>query len=137
LVCVVQRSSVGLPVPDLFCYALIADFRGYMPGYSESIRTRHDVLTWVVLKGHTNNRGGSVTITSPNPRARPAINFRYFQEGTAREGDDLRSVVSGIRLRPRLTAGKQPARIAEEGLPGATVARGADPGGFVRNHAVR
>src|SRR5262249_54938888 len=32
LVCVVQRSSVGLPVPDLFCYALIADFRGYMPG---------------------------------------------------------------------------------------------------------
>ena len=53
------------------------------------IRKRHDCLTWVVLKGHTNNRGGSVTITSPNPRARPAINFRYFEEGTDASGDDL------------------------------------------------
>ena len=25
----------GKPVPDLFCYALLADFRGYQPGYSE------------------------------------------------------------------------------------------------------
>jgi choline dehydrogenase-like flavoprotein len=79
LLAVVQRSAVGRPVPDLFCFALLAPFRGYKPGYSEEIRTRHDCLTWVVLKGHTNNRGGSVTITSPDPRVQPQVDFRYFE----------------------------------------------------------
>ena len=35
LLCVIQRSAAGKPVPDLFCYAVLADFRGYKPGYSE------------------------------------------------------------------------------------------------------
>ena len=35
LMSVVQRSTVGKPVPDLFCYALLTDFRGYQPGYSK------------------------------------------------------------------------------------------------------
>jgi choline dehydrogenase len=135
LLCVVQRSEPGKQVPDLFCYALIADFRGYKPGYSDCIRKRHDVLTWVVLKGHTNNRGGSVTITSPNPRVRPAINFRYFDEGTDAEGDDLRSVVSGIRLVRRMTDGMKPDLIAQEELPGDDVKSDADLQRFVRDHA--
>ena len=108
LLCVIQRSAPGKPVPDLFCYALLADFRGYRPGYSETVRQHHDYLTWVVLKGHTNNRGGSVTITSPDPRVRPAINFRYFDEGTDAGGDDLQAVVDGIKLVRRMTAGMKP-----------------------------
>ncbi len=70
--------------PSRICSAtrVLADFRGYQPGYSELIRKRHDCLTWVVLKGHTNNRGGWVRIVSANPRVRPEINFRYFEEGT-------------------------------------------------------
>jgi len=135
LLCVVQRSGAGKQTPDLFCYAIIADFRGYAPGYSESIRRRHDCLTWVVLKGHTNNRGGSVTITSPDPRVRPAINFRYFQEGTDAEGDDLRSVVSGIRLVRRMTEGMKPDLIAQEELPGDDVKSDADLQRFVRDQA--
>ena len=121
LLSVVQRSAVGKPVPDLFCYAVLADFRGYKPGYSECIRKRHDCLTWVVLKGHTNNRGGSVTITSPDPRARPRIDFRYFEEGTDASGDDLRAVVEGIKLVRRMTAGMKPELVAEEELPGDKV----------------
>ena len=135
LVAVVQRSTVGKPVPDLFCYAVLADFRGYRPGYSEIFRTRHDCLTWIVLKGHTNNRGGSVTITSPNPRARPAIDFRYFEEGTDAAGDDLQSAVEGIRLVRRLTAGMRPALVAEEELPGDGRTSDADLKAFVRDHA--
>ena len=135
LLCVIQRSGPGEQAPDLFCYALIADFQGYKPGYSECIRKRHDALTWVVLKGHTNNRGGCVTITSPNPRVRPSINFRYFEEGTDREGDDLRSVVSGIRLVRRMTAGMKPDLIAKEELPGDDVQSDADLRRFVRDHA--
>jgi choline dehydrogenase-like flavoprotein len=135
LLAVVQRSDAGKPVPDLFCYALLAEFRGYAPGYSERVRKRHDCLTWIVLKGHTNNRGGSVTITSPDPRARPAIAFRYFEEGTDAAGDDLQAVVDGIRLVRRMTQGMRSQLIAEEELPGGGVTSDADLKQFVRDHA--
>jgi choline dehydrogenase len=135
LLCVVQRSAAGRPVPDLFCYAVLADFRGYEPGYSERVRRRHDCLTWVVLKGHTNNRGGSVTITSPDPRARPAISFRYFEEGTDATGNDLQGVVEGIRLVRRMARGMKPDLISHEELPGDAVTSDADLKAFVRNHA--
>jgi choline dehydrogenase len=135
LISVVQRSAVGKPVPDLFCYAVLVDFRGYKPGYSEIVRQRHDCLTWVVLKAHTNNRGGLVTITSPDPRVRPAIEFRYFEEGTDPTGDDMQAVVEGIRLVRRMSAGMKPQLIAEEEMPGDNVTSDADLKQFVRDHA--
>ena len=135
LLSVIQRSAVGKPVPDLFCYAVLADFRGYEPGYAERIRKRHDSLTWVVLKGHTNNRGGSVTISTPDPRARPHVEFRYFEEGTDASGDDLRSVVEGVRLVRRMTAGMKPELVAEEELPGEHVTSREDLEQYVRDHA--
>jgi choline dehydrogenase len=135
LLAVVQRSAVGRPVPDLFCHALLASFRGYKPEYAEELRKRHDCLTWVVLKGHTHNRGGSVTITSSDPRARPAIDFRYFEEGTDAAGDDLQAVVEGVRLVRRMSEGMKPQLIAEEELPGDKVQSDADLRQFVRDHA--
>jgi choline dehydrogenase len=135
LLTVIQRSAIGKPVPDLFCYALLTDFRGYKPGYSESVRQHHDCLTWVVLKGHTNNRAGSVTITSPDPRARPAINFRYFEEGSDAGGDDLQAVVEGVRLVRRMTEGMKPDLIAQEEMPGDHVTTDADLKQFAQDHA--
>jgi len=135
LLSVIQRSSPGKPLPDLFCYAVLADFRGYEPGYTKVIRERHDRLTWVVLKGRTNNRGGSVTVTSPDPRARPTIQFRYFEEGTDATGDDLGAVVEGIRLARRLSAGMRPDLIAEEEMPGDSLDSDDELREFVRNHA--
>jgi choline dehydrogenase-like flavoprotein len=134
LLSVIQRSSAGKPVPDLFCYAALTDFRGYRPGYSEAVRTLHDALTWVILKGHTNNRGGTVTIASPDPRARPAINFRYFDEGTDGTGDDLQAVVDGIRLVRRMSAGMNGLIEAEE-FPGSDVIGDDSLKQFVRDHA--
>jgi choline dehydrogenase len=135
LLCVVQRSAVGRPVPDLFCYALLASFRGYKPGYSEEIRRRHDCLTWIVLKGHTNNRGGSVTITSADPRERPEVNFRYFEEGTDAAGDDLQAVVEGIKLARRMTEGMRPELVVEEECPGDDKKTDAQLKQFVRDQA--
>ena len=132
---VVQRSSVGKPVPDLFCYAVLTDFRGYARGYSDVIRKSRNHLTWVVLKAHTNNRAGSVSIRSANPRQRPAISFRYFEEGSDATGDDLQSVVEGIRLVRRMSAGMKPSVIAEELWPGDRVESDEDLRTFVRNHA--
>jgi choline dehydrogenase-like flavoprotein len=135
LLSIVQRSAVGKPVPDLFCFALLADFRGYKPRYSDAIRRRHDCLTWVVLKAHTNNRGGVVTITSPDPRVRPTINFHYFEEGTDASCDDLQAVVDGIGLVRRMSDGMRPDVIVEEEMPGSHVTEPDDLKQFVRDHA--
>ena len=115
--------ALGPDQPDArpVLMALLARFYGYFPGYSREIVEHHDYLTWAILKAHTDNRAGSVTLRSADPRDTPAVNFRYFEEGDDAAGDDLRAVVDGIRLRARL---RQPLNaiaslIAEEELPGA------------------
>ena len=54
--------------PFLFLYAVIGRFEGYFPGYSSMVATHPNYLTWVVLKGHTNNTAGEVTLRSADPR---------------------------------------------------------------------
>jgi choline dehydrogenase-like flavoprotein len=84
--------------------ALPVQFRGYRHGFSSEIRDHLDRLTWAVLKGHTRNRAGSVTLRSADPRAAPRVDFRYFDPGDDPEGKDLRAVVDAIGLVRRLTA---------------------------------
>ena len=133
---VIARSMVDRPVPDLFCYALLATFSGYRPNYSKKLAANPNCLTWVILKGHTNNTGGEVTLRSGNPRDTPAINFRYFEEGTDARGDDLKAVVEGIRLVRKLTAGlKEQGLIAKEESPGDEINSQKDLEQFVRNRA--
>ena len=67
-------------------------------------------------------------ITSPNPRARRAVNFHYFEKGTDASGDDLQSVVEGVSLVRRMTDGMRPALIAEEELPADDVQTDPEPG---------
>jgi choline dehydrogenase-like flavoprotein len=133
--CVIARSTVGTPSPDLFCYALIGDFRGYAPKYSTAFPAHHDRLTWVVLKGHTNNTGGEVTLKSADPRATPAINFRYFDEGTGVAAEDLNAVVQGINLVRRMTAGLKKELGVTEEFPGDSYDTDEKLQTFVRNQA--
>ena len=76
MVSVVARSGPGAPSPDLFLYALLGRFEGYFPGYSSLLAQNPNCLTWVVLKAHTNNTAGEVTLRSADARVPPAINFR-------------------------------------------------------------
>ena len=135
VVSVVARSSPAAFSPDLFLYAVLSRFEGYFPGYSSLPAKNPNCLTWVVLKAHTNNTAGEITLQSADPRRRPAINFRYFGEGNDTRGDDLAAVVSGVRLARKLTAGlKHEGLVLREELPGDAVTDGglAD---FVRDHA--
>jgi choline dehydrogenase len=116
---VIRRSAEERPVPDLFCFAVLADFRGYAPGYSARIVERLNCLTWAVLKAHTNNRAGEVRLKSADPRERPSINFKYFAEGDPDNDEDLNSVVTGVKFvrelsRPLIELGV----IVEEEAPG-------------------
>ena len=58
----VFRRSGDRVVPDLFCVAFLGSFKGYAPGYSRDFVQDTNCLTWAVLKAHTNNRAGSVSL---------------------------------------------------------------------------
>jgi choline dehydrogenase len=130
---VVRRSPVAGDVPDLFCMSLLARFAGYAPNYSRTFAEKHNYLTWVVLKAHTRNRSGQVTLRSNDPRDPPLVNFNYFCDGGEQ---DLQAVVDGIRFVRRLSEKlKRRGLIAEEELPGQQLQTDDELQEFVRNHA--
>jgi choline dehydrogenase len=130
------RSEPQRPLPDLFCFALLADFAGYVPGYSKVLRERLNCLTWAVLKAHTNNRAGEVRLRSNDPRDVPHITFRYFEEGSDFSGEDLSSVVAGIKLVRHLTEPlKKRGIIEEEELPGDSIQTDEELRTYVRDNA--
>ncbi len=136
---VIKRSVKERLLPDLFCFALLGPFKGYFPGYSALIAKHRNYLTWVILKAHTNNRRGEVTLSSKNPRdprEPPHVNFHYFDEGSDTKGEDLESVVEGIKFVRKLTTKfKEQKLIAEEELPGEHVQSDKDLQDFVRYSA--
>jgi len=133
---VIKRSRTTRLLPDLFCLGLVGKFKGYFPGYSELVARDHNYLSWVVLKAHTVNNGGAVTLRSADPRETPKINFRYFEEGTDQEGEDLNAVVEGIKFVRAMTEDlKAEGLIVEEELPGEGVQSDEELRDFVRNSA--
>ena len=118
-IAVIRRSHSKKAEPDLFLMALVGKFAGYFPGYSRDIVDHHDYLTWAILKAHTQNRAGTVTLRSDEPRATPDINFNYFGGGNDPRDEDLQATVEGIRLARRLVDSVNGATpIAQEELPG-------------------
>jgi len=133
---VIKRSMTEQPLPDLFCFALLGNFRGYFPGYSKLIKENLNYLTWAVLKAHTLNRAGEVRLVSTDPRDRPYINFRYFEEGSDQEGTDLDAVVAGIRFVRSLAAPLiEQGIIAEEEHPGKALQSDQELRDYVRYNA--
>ncbi len=130
------RSSQVQATPDLFVMALLTRFSGYFPGYSDLIRNSHDDLTFAVLKAHTNNHGGTVSLTSSDPRDPPRIDFRYFEEGTDQDGEDLAAVIEGIRRVRKMSAELQACGlIHDEETPGADLQEDEQLRRFVRANA--
>ena len=135
-IALVRRSEAKLTEPDIFCMALPARFEGYASGFSDLIRRHSDRLTWAVLKAHTLNRAGSVTLRSADPRDMPLVNFRYFEEGDDEAGKDLKAVVQAIQFVRRMTAPLIAAGlIAEECMPGPEVNSAEALADYVRNTA--
>jgi choline dehydrogenase len=132
----IKKSRASRSLPDLFCLGLLAQFKGYFPGYSENVARHQNYLSWVVLKGHTNNTAGTVSLRSADPRDPPEINFRYFEEGSDTKGEDLDSAVAGVKFVRAMTRElKRRKLIAEEELPGEQVQSDDEIREFVRNHA--
>jgi choline dehydrogenase len=133
---VVKKSQPSRIVPDLFCLGFIGKFKGYFPGYSQLISAHRNYLSWTVLKAHTRNTAGAVTLRSADPRDTPEIDFRYFEEGSDTDGEDLDGVVEGIKFVRKMTEPlKTENMIAEEELPGNQVQSDAELREYVRNNA--
>jgi choline dehydrogenase len=133
---IIKRSVKERPLPDLFMFALLGKFYGYFPKYSEVFAKNLNYLTWAILKAHTQNCAGTVRLRSTDPRDTPAIDFCYFGEGNDALGDDLKSVVEGIKYVRLLTAElRKKGLIAEEELPGDKVQTDEQIADFVKDNA--
>ncbi|WP_444944140.1 GMC family oxidoreductase [Microbulbifer sp. ZKSA006] len=132
----VKRSRPDLEDPDLFIFGVPTDFHGYFPGYSQALRDYKDRFSWVVLKGHTNNTAGRVTLRSADPRDTPEINFHYFAEGNDALGEDLQAVIEGVKISRDIMSGPiVSSRVSRELLPGSEVQSDPQIGDFVKNQA--
>lgn len=134
VISVIARSAPSRPEPDLFIFGLAGLFKGYFPGYSQLFREHKNYFTWGILKAHTNNTAGRVTLRSNDPLDVPQIDFHYFDEGNDPCGDDLESVVNGIQLARTMTR-KARALIEEEELPGENVKTRDELRQFVKDNA--
>ena len=106
---ILKKSRPDLPAPDLFIFALPGFFKGYYKGYSvdradPDLASKHNILTWLVMKAHTKNRAGTVKLRSADPLDMPEINFHYFYEGTDRENEDLDAIIEGFRFARKINA---------------------------------
>ncbi len=130
---VFTRSTKAGALPDLFCMALLARFDGYKPGYSADFGKERNFLTWVILKAHTQNAAGRVTLRSGDPLEPPIIDFNQFSEG----GDeDVRAVVEGMRFVRRLNDKVRAHGIeSTERVPGASRQSDEELEQHVRQHA--
>jgi choline dehydrogenase len=135
-IAVIRRSGPKRLEPDLFLMGMLARFSGYFPGYSRQIVEHHDYLTWAILKAHTLNRAGTVTLRSADARATPEINFNYFNESDDPESDDLRAVVEGINFaRGLVDSLNDLGPVAEEVVPGRHLQSDEELRSFVRDNA--
>src|SRR6266511_1137003 len=79
---------------------------------------------------------GEVTLRSADPRETPAINFRYFEEGSDARREDLDAVVDAVKFVRALTRGIQKdGLVGEEEVPGQDVQSDDEIRDFIRGHA--
>jgi choline dehydrogenase len=134
--------------PDLFLFGAPYNFRGYYPGYTEPQNLTPDIKhwTWGILKAHTRNTAGTVTLRSANPLERPQIDFHYFSEGTTAHGADdldLEAVADGVQFVRKIIAETNtlmtttltPPVTFTEIYPGPTVQTRDQIKSFIRNEA--
>ncbi len=135
LIGIIRRSFPMLKEPDLYIFGLPGYFRGYQPGYSKLFEYHHNQFTWAILKARTSNTG-NVELQSASPWDTPAINFKYFGDGTRANDPDLEAVVTGVQFVREMNQ-----RLQEDGLitceetPGPAYATPDQLREFIRNEA--
>lgn len=100
---------------EMFIFGNPSDFRGYAPGFDSGYI--HERFTWLVLKGYSESRIGTVRLRSSDPTRPPLINKRNFNDG-AGGGKDMAAILDGIKMIRRIN---KLARKGNEIWPGPMV----------------
>ncbi|KAF4982527.1 hypothetical protein FZEAL_1866 [Fusarium zealandicum] len=98
---VVLKSSVAEDEPDLLITGAPAKFKGYFPGYASDSLADAQHWAWILLKAHSRNNAGTVTLKSTDPRDMPIINFNYYGSGVNDNGEgdaDLQATYEGVQF---------------------------------------
>lgn len=133
LLAVIKKSTPDRPEPDLFMFALAGKFYGYFKGYSKEVERTKNFLTWAILKAHTENRSGFVRLKSKDPRERPEINFKYFDESSQNSQPDVDAVLEGVKFVRKVS--KYNTSVQQEIVPGAGVDSDDQVRQFVKDNA--
>lgn len=134
-----KKSVSTISDHDLFIFGGPVSFHGYYPNYADDAVADARHWTWAILKAHTGNRAGTVTLRSTDPRDTPEINFNYFDTGTTTDGadmNDLNAVVDGIQVARKIVA-DLPLLSAKftEVYPGPNVTSTAEVQEYVKDNA--
>ena len=130
---IILKSKADLLNPDLYIFGVPGYFKGYFVGYSKNVQK--DKFTWAILKAHTHNTDGFVTLRSTDPRDVPEIHFRYFDEGSKGFEKDLEAIVKGVKFVRHINQLAGDA-ISEELWPGAnTTASDEDLRSWIKREA--
>ncbi len=138
---ILAKSSPNKTEADLHIFGIPGTFKGYKPGYSTEANADKKHFTWLILKGHTDNRGGTVKLRSANPRERPQINFHYFDDGDVDAGqdvNDLTAVVNGVEIARKIASKADQLDLFtahKEVWPGAAVNDRAKVGEWIKKEA--
>jgi choline dehydrogenase len=130
---IIKKSKSERPLPDLYVFGVPSYFKGYFPTYSDASRHHKNYFTWAILKAHTNNTAGRVTLRSADPRDVPDINFHYFDESNDQAQEDLESVAEGVEFVREIMRFSGPVA-KQEVIPGEQV-KGDRLKEFIKNEA--
>jgi len=135
LISLIRKSHSWKPTPDLCIFGVPGHFKGYYPGWSKDALVKNH-FTWCILKGHTKNTAGHVSLKSKDPKDTPEIEFKYFNEGNDRFREDLDAVVSGLKYVRRINRKKviRPL-LKRELIPGPDVSSDEELRQFVTKEA--
>ncbi|KJA28817.1 GMC oxidoreductase [Hypholoma sublateritium FD-334 SS-4] len=131
---VVQRTSVAdSDTADIILAGIPTNFHGYFPGYSVAAGADIRHYSWLVLKAHSRNNAGTVTLTSTDPRDTPLINFNSFTDG---EDLDLQSSFEGVQEARKIFKDIVPiGGNFTEVIPGPSIQSETDVKNWIRTNA--
>lgn len=133
IVGIVKKSVPQLTTPDLYIFAAPQFFEGYYHGFAQKGIDVKNQFSWVILKGHSKNHFGEVTLKSSDPTDTPNINFNYFD---SRAGDeDINAVVEAIKFSRNLVRNTGLFSKPTEVLPGPQVQSDEELKDWVRRTA--
>lgn len=136
-IAVTMKSSVADDEPDLLISGAPAKFKGYFPGYAADSLADAQHWAWIILKAHSRNNAGTVTLKSTDPRDMPQITFHYYDTGVNASGaadKDLQATYEGFQFARKAFADLIPLDGSfPEVWPGSNVSSEADVKAFLQD----